>query len=171
MSSPTAREEISSAITEEHSIRTLSNYLSDDERFVRVNRTEFGLAVWGADSYKGIVQELGAEILRCGGEATLDHLKSSLIERFAVSENSIVSYLHSPLFAETSGGGFRLRRDDEDISVQSRVELTRSCFFIEGHWAYRLQVDDELLRGSGRNVPRVFAQAIAFRRGLSHVHV
>lgn len=164
---PMTREEISSAIAEEHSIRTLGNYLFDDDRFVRVNRTDFGLATWGTGSYRGIIQELSAEILRSGGESTLEHLKSSLIERFAVSESSVISYLNSPLFAKTSRGGFRLRRDDEDISVQSRVELTRSCFCIGGHWAYRLQVDDELIRGSGRNVPSGFAQAIGISPGGS----
>jgi hypothetical protein len=164
---PMTREEISSEIVEDHSIRTLGNYLFEEERFVRVNRTEFGLATWGTGEYKGIIQELSAEILRSGGEATLDHLKNSLLDRFAVSEKSIVSYLNSPLFAKTSQGGFRLRRDDEEISVQSRVELTRSCFFIEGHWAYRFQVDDELIRGSGRNVPFGFAQGIGISPGDS----
>lgn len=168
---PMTREEIFSAIAEDHSIRTLGNYLFDDDRFVRVNRTEFGLATWGTGSYKGIIQELSAEILRSGGEATLDHLKTSLIDRFAVSENSVASYLNSPLFAKTSRGGFRLRRDDEDISVQRRVELTRSCFCIDGYWAYRLQVDDDLIRGSGRNVPSGFAQGIGISPGGSATYM
>lgn len=168
---PMTREAISTAIAGDHNIRTLGNRLFDDDRFVRVNRTEFGLATWGTGSYKGIIQELSAEILRSGGEATLDHLKTSLIDRFAVSENSVISYLNSPLFAKTTRGGFRLRRDDEDISVQSRVELTRSCFCIEGHWAYRLRVDDELIRGSGRNVPSGFAQAIGISPGGSATYM
>jgi hypothetical protein len=167
---PMTREEISSAIGEEHSIRTLTNYLFDDERFVRINLTDFALAVWGNGKYKGIIKELNDEILRSGGEATLDHLRRSLMERFGVSERSIISYLASPLFARTTRGGFRVRREDEDVSVQFRVQLTRSCFLINQGWAYRLLIDDELIRGSGRNVPSGFAQAIGISPGGSSVY-
>ena len=167
---PMTREEIFSAIGEEHSIRTLTNYLFDDERFVRINLTDFALAVWGNGKYKGIVKELNDEILRSGGEATLDHLRGSLMERFGVSERSIISYLASPLFARTTRGGFRVRREDEDVNVQFRVQLTRSCFLINQRWAYRLLIDDELIRGSGRNVPSGFAQAIGISPGGSSVY-
>ena len=126
--SPMTREQISAAIPDEHSIRTLGNYLCADGRFVRLNLTEFGLVAWGGNSYQGIVQELANEIERMGGEATLDHLRQSLMMRFGVSEHSIVTYLNSPLFARTSRGGFRMRRDEEEFVFQSRIELTRSCF-------------------------------------------
>jgi hypothetical protein len=162
---PMTREQLSSGIPEEHSIRTLGNYLYYDKRFTRTNLSQFGLSSWGASPYKGIVQELTDEIGRTGGEATLAHLRDTLIQKFGVSENSIVSYLNSPLFAKTTGGGFRLRRDDEEILVQSRVDLTRSCFRIGETWAYRLQIDDELIRGSGRNIPSGFAQAVGVAPG------
>jgi hypothetical protein len=159
------REQISNGIPEEHSIRSLGNYLFYDKRFNRVNLTQFGLSDWGASSYKGIVQELNDEIIRSGGEATLSHLQDKLISKFGVSERSVVSYLNSPLFARTTGGGFRLRRDDEEVVVNGRVELTRSCFRIGETWSYRLQIDDELIRGSGRNISSNFAQAIGVAPG------
>jgi hypothetical protein len=162
---PLTRDQISSSIPEEHSIRTLGNYLYYDERFSRVNLTKFGLSSWGASPYKGIIQELTDEIGHAGGEATLSHLRATLIQKFGVSESSIVSYLNSPLFAKTTSGGFRVRRDDEEIVVQSRVDLTRSCFRIGERWAFRLQIDDELIRGSGRNIPSGFAQAIGVAPG------
>jgi hypothetical protein len=162
---PMTKEEISSDIPGEHSIRTLGNYLSSDGRFVRVNRTQFALSTWGMGAYKGIIGELTAEILRAGGDATLERLTGYLTKSFDVSERSIITYLNSPRFAKTSRGGFRVRRDDEDVSVQTRVELTRSCFFVRQKWSYRLQIDDELLRGSGRAVPGAFVQAVGICRG------
>lgn len=165
--SPMTREQISVAIPDEHSIRTLGNYLCADKRFVRLNLTEFALAAWGGNPYQGIVQELANEIERTGGEATLDHLKQSLMTRFGVSEHSVVTYLSSPLFARTTRGGFRLRRDEEEIVFQTRIELTRSCFRIDRAWSYRLLIDDELIRGSGRNAPTAFAQSISLSPGES----
>jgi hypothetical protein len=162
---PLTREQISAQIPEEHSIRTLGNYLYYDKRFRRINLTQFALATWGHAPYKGIVQELSDEIVRSGGEATLQYLRETLIARFGISESSVVSYLNSPLFARTSGGGFRLRREDEDVVVQTRVDLTRSCFEISESWAYRLRIDDELSRGSGRNIPSGFAQSIGVTPG------
>lgn len=162
---PMTREQISSAIPDEHSIRTLGNYLCCDTRFRRVSLSEFGLASWGTTTYKGIVQELSDEIGRSGGEASLAHLKETLIQKFGVSERSIIYYLNSPLFAKSSSGGFRLRRDEEEVVIQTRVELTRSCFRATNAWSYRLQIDDELIRGSGRNVPSGFAQAAGVAPG------
>jgi hypothetical protein len=162
---PMSREQLSSGIPEEHSIRTLGNYLYYDKRFCRVNLSEFGLASWGAPTYKGIVRELSDAISLSGGEASLAFLRETLSTNFGVSDKSIVSYLNSPLFAKTSTGGFRIRRDDEEVSTQTKVELTRSCFRIGNTWAYRLQIDDELIRGSGRNVPSGFAQAAGVTPG------
>jgi hypothetical protein len=164
---PLTREQISSQIPEEHSIRTLGNYLFYDKRFRRINLSQFALASWGHPLYKGIVQELSDEITRSGGEAMLHYLRETLIAKFGISESSVVSYLNSPLFARTSSGGFRLRRDDEDVVVQTRVDLTRSCFELNGNWAYRLKIDDELSRGSGRNIPSGFAQAIGVTPGTA----
>jgi hypothetical protein len=167
---PMTREEILADISDEHNIRTLGNYLCDDSRFVRVNLTEYALASWGTVPYKGIVQELTAEISRCGGEASLENLKTQLIVKFGVSERSIIYYLYSPIFARTRNGLFRVRREDEDVTVQSRMELTRSCFRIDGNWGFRLQVDKELLRGSGRNLPSAFAYAFGVGPGSFAVY-
>jgi hypothetical protein len=167
---PLTREQISSQIPEDHSIRTLGNYLYYDKRFRRINLTQFALATWGHAPYKGIVQELSDEIVRSGGEATLHYLRECLIARFGISESSVVSYLNSPLFARTSGGGFRLRREDEDVVVQTRVDLTRSCFLLTDKWAYRLRIDDELSRGSGRNIPSGFAQSIGITPGSAQTY-
>ena len=162
---PMTREEISSQIPEEHSIRTLGNYLFSDARFARVNLTDFALAAWGTPEYKGIVPEITQEIGRRGGEATLAELRGSLVSKFGVSDRSIVSYLNSPFFTRTLGGGFRVRREDETLAIQSKPELARSCFLVDRRWTYRLQVDSELIRGSGRNVSTAFAAGISLAPG------
>jgi hypothetical protein len=167
---PMTRDEISILIADDHSTRALGNRLCDDERFVRINMTDFALASWGNESYKGIVKELNAEIFRSGGEATHDHLINTLISRFGVSERSIISYLASPLFARTTRGTIRVRREDEDVNVRVQAQLTRSCFLINSGWAYRLFIDDELIRGSGRNVPSGFAQGIGISPGESYLY-
>lgn len=167
---PMSREAISGFIPEEHSIRTLGNYLFADERFARVSLTEFALASWGAPKYKGIVPEICEEIVRRGGEATLADLRDTLIPKFGISEHSVVSYLSSPFFTRTLNGGFRIRREDEAVAIQSRPELMKSCFLIDGSWGYRLQIDSDLVRGSGRNVPSAFAAAINLEPGDARLY-
>jgi hypothetical protein len=49
--------------------------------------------------------------------------------------------------------------------MQTNVALSRSCFRTGEAWAYRLQIDDELIRGSGRCVPSGFAQVAGIMPG------
>jgi len=160
---PMTQEEISTEILEERNPRTLGNRLISDPRFCRTDPDHFALKAWGLRQYSSIVGELVSEIARNGGEATSDYLTSTLISKFGVSEASVRSYLQSPRFVRTSRGTIRVRGHHEPFTVSKPIALTRRCYRLSHGWAYRITVDQDLLRGSGRPLPAAFAVEIGLR--------
>jgi hypothetical protein len=154
---PMTREEISAAIGEQFNIDSLANRFSDDPRFCRTDLSYFGLKEWGLDEYSSIIEELIAEITRKGGEASAEYLVSCLTSKFSVSATSVRSYLASPRFIGTGRGTFRIRAQQESFMPDRKIELTKRCYRLNEGWAYRITIDEDLLRGSGRPLPSAFA--------------
>ena len=143
--------------------RALTNALSRDE-FRRIGRSRYALAAWGGDDYRGIVDELAA--LLAGGPRRIDELASELAERFGVSPVSVTMYatMHPRFVAEDAA--VRLRGDHEPYEITDALESTARCYQIDGAWAWRVPVDQDLLRGSGRAIPDAFAASL----GASPTH-
>ena len=51
----------------------------------------------------------------------------------------------------------RLRTDAQPYLPKTDLGNTAGCFQIDGAWAYRIRVDSDILRGSGRSIPEAFA--------------
>lgn len=154
---PMTREEISEEIGEQFNIDSLANRFSSDRRFCRTDLSHFGLKKWGLDEYSSIVDELIAEIKRQGGEASAEHLVSTLTSKFHVSASSVRSYLASPRFTGTGRGTVLVRTQQGSFTPNRKIELTKRCYRLKAGWAFRITVDEELLRGSGRPLPSAFA--------------
>ena len=154
---PMNREEISAEIGEQFNIDSLANRFSDDPRFCRTDLSHFGLKEWGLAEYSSIVDELVAEITQKGGEASAEYLVSTLTSKFHVSASSVKSYLAGPRFIGTSRGTILVRTEQEPFTPGRKIELTKRCYRLKTGWAYRIPVDEELLRGSGRTLPSAFA--------------
>jgi hypothetical protein len=139
-----------------YSVRSLANQLYRDVRFVRTDRREFGLAVWGLEEYSGIAQEIVERIERAGGAVGVEDLVVDLTSNFAVKENSVRLFVQTPRFV-VEGGRVRLRGIDEQPVVRARVSSVKGAYACdEGiiwHWA----VDSDALRGSGRSFPNDLA--------------
>ena len=157
---PMNREEISAEIGEQFNIDSLANRFSDDPRFCRTDLSHFGLKKWGLAEYSSIVDELVAEITQKGGEASAEYLVSTLTLKFHVSASSVKSYLAGPRFIGTSRGTIVVRSEQEPFAPGRKIELTKRCYRLKTGWAYRIPVDEELLRGSGRTLPSAFASEI-----------
>jgi len=135
-------------------VRSLLNRLADDQ-FRRIGRDRYGLATWEGDEYRGIVSEMEAVLV--GGAQPIAELSADLVDRFGVSPASVPMYatMHWKFIAE--GGVVRLRRDDEPYEITTTLEGSARCYLIDGAWSWRVPVDRDLLRGSGRAIPEAFA--------------
>lgn len=135
-------------------VRSMLNALAGDS-FRRTGRGRYELASWGGDDYRGIVTEM-VEVL-AEGEVSIARLSADLADRFGVSAASVaMSAQMHPRFV-SARGVVRLRRDDEPFEITSRLEESDRCYVIDGAWAWRVRVDYDLLRGSGRAIPEAFA--------------
>jgi hypothetical protein len=151
---PATANELNDLIGEGHSVRSIRNRLLDDDRFVRTDRFRVGLHRWGLEEYTGIVDEIEQEIERRGGEADVDDLVWTLTKQFDLRSGSVVSYTTVPRFV-VDKGRIHVRRTDEPF-VPNRTLFDESGAFLldEDRCSYRVRVDHELLRGSGRPLPQ-----------------
>lgn len=164
--SPLSSEEIFEEISEDRSFRGMTNQLFADERFVRSGKKRFALAEWGVDEFTNIREHMAEELDKVGGEAKVSDLVSAIVKRFSdISPNSIRMYSESPHFVKIGDGKIRLRRTNEPYITKYRIELTRDCFFIDGHWAHRVEINDDHLRGSGFPMREAFACLLGIRPG------
>ncbi|TQS24627.1 sigma factor-like helix-turn-helix DNA-binding protein [Microbispora sp. KK1-11] len=165
---PLTPEDIQGRIGEDYSIVGIRNQLASDERFIRLDRTKYGLRRWGGDEYLGIREMITREIERAGGEASVSTVVDNLTSRYDVSESSIRAYAGGPGFERTQRGYIRVAGQDQAEPYQPRrdVSMTRRCFRSrDGRWWHRVDVNAEHLRGSGSPLPTGFAAHLGMAPG------
>ncbi len=162
---PATVEALVERIDEGYSIRSVRNRLFEDPRFVRTSKTEIGLREWGVDEYTSVVVEMAEEIERRGGRAELADLAGTLADRYGVSRSSVHIYATTAPMFRTENGVVRMREADEPITIEGTLEDTAGCYLIDGCWSLRVDVDFDLLRGSGRNIPPAFSKQLGVLPG------
>jgi len=162
---PATVEALVDRISEGYSVRSVRNRLFEDPRFVRTSKTEIGLREWGVDEYTSVVVEMAEEIERRGGRAELVDLAGTLADRYGVSRSSVHIYATTAPMFRTENGVVRMREPDEPITIEIPLEDTVRCYLIDGRWGLRVDVDFDLLRGSGRNIPPAFSQHLGVLPG------
>ncbi|MEV4455236.1 sigma factor-like helix-turn-helix DNA-binding protein [Microbispora sp. NPDC049633] len=165
---PLTPEEIQTRIGEDYSLVGIRNQLASDERFIRLDRSKYGLRRWGGDEYLGIREMIIREIERAGGEASVSTVVDNLTSRYDVSESSIRAYAGGPGFERTQRGYIRVAGQDQAEPYQPRrdVSMTRRCFRSrDGRWWHRVDVNAEHLRGSGSPLPTGFAAHLGMAPG------
>lgn len=140
--------------------RSMVNALNRQD-FVRVGKSLYGLADWGGQAYGGTVAAL-VELL-AAGERSIADVVDELALRYGVSPVSVSMYARMHPRFVARGGVVRLRRDDEPPEIGSSLELSHRCYLIDGEWTWRVPVDADVLRGSGRRVPAAFAAHLGAR--------
>lgn len=147
---PATAEELVGLVGEGHNTRGARNRMVEDPRFVRVNRSELGLAIWGMDEYPGITEGIREFILAAGGEAAIDDIATSIVDRFGVQRTSVELYAHAPMFEFQDG---RVRIRSGPATEESRPlgrDTPLPGVFEARRGQVHLVVDSEAVRGSGR---------------------
>ena len=143
--------------------RSIANHLASSEHAHRVGVRRWGLKSWGYEDYSSIVTKMRSAL--SSGPVDVNELADHLAEQFGVSPNSIRMYasMH-PVFIPEAGM-VRLRQAHEPYLPETNLDETDGCVVVDGVWSYRLRVDRDVLRGSGKPLPEAFAMHIGVRPG------
>jgi hypothetical protein len=162
---PSSAEALVATIGEGHNVRGVRQRLFEDERFVRVSRTDWALRSWGLEEYTGIAEEIAQRIEEGGGRARLSDLVRELVPLFGVKESSVRVYAEAPMFV-LEDGWVRLRRSDERYLVNGDITRCRGVYRpAPSVVSYLVTVDRDVLRGSGRTLPAVVASVLGVLPG------
>lgn len=148
------------------SVRSVRQRLFDDPRAVRVSKSEIGLSEWGYDEYTSLADEMLEALEREGGRMPLDRMVERLVDQFGVSPNSVRMYAGRPLFLLDADGWIQVRPADQPYEVRDDLLRVPFCYELstsEASW--RVEVDRDVLRGSGRHIPEQLAGWLRLRPG------
>jgi hypothetical protein len=138
-------------IIEPGNFKSMSQQVQDYPRISRVGKARYALASWDLGEYQGIVPAMLERLAE--GPMTINVLGAELAEEFGISPHSVV--IHSttnPAFLK-DGDRVMLRPEDQPYVPSATLESTAHCYVVGGVWAMRVQVDRDVLRGSGRQIP------------------
>ena len=162
---PMSADDLVELVGEGHNVNGVRGRFFDDERLIRVNRTEWALREWGIEEYTGITDEIAQRIEEAGGSVAVSVVVHEIVSQFGVKESSVLAYAAAPMFV-LEGDHVRLRRNDEPFEVNSNLEPSPGAFHPSlGHVSLLIPVDAELLRGSGRPMSAPVATAIGVSPG------
>ena len=162
---PEDTESLVALVGEGHSVRGVRARFFEDERLVRVNRTDWALRAWGMEEYTGIVEEIAQRIEEAGGDIEVAAVVREVVRQFDVKENSVLAYTAAPMFV-VEGDRIRLRTGNEPIDVGGSLENCAGAFrSSERSVSLLIPVDAELLRGSGRPLSGPVAAALGVSPG------
>lgn len=165
---PLTIEEILEAIGRtDASVRSVRHRLFEHQRIIRVSKTEVGLREWGGEEFTTIPDEMAEEIERAGGRLVLDSLVERLVEAFGVSPTSVRMYAARPMFITDEDGSVRVRAaEDEPYELRDDLSTVAGCYELSPTTAaWRVRVDRDVLRGSGRHIPEQLAGWLRLRPG------
>ena len=150
------------------SVRSVHQRLIEDTNFWRINKqNEFVLAgTEGYDEYTGITDEIIQEIELCGGQASVTHLVEKISRVYGVKESSILAYLNTPMFMKDEHGVVRVCYAENYINIATDINKSSACYLSsEGIWMWRIKIDKDTMRGSGRAIPNAFAKQLGCEVG------
>ena len=163
--SPASPDELLADLGPEVNVRSLKSCLSSSEQFVRVGLSKWGLRTWRLPEYGGIAAAICEELSQNGPSLPIDELATRLSAAWGIAENSVISLCNAPRFV-VDHRMVRLRRDDEPFSVSTDLSQACGVFMLSDNAvSVLIDVDHDLLRGSGRSVAEQLAGLLAFRPG------
>ena len=163
--SPASPDELLADLGPEVGMRSLKTRLSSSDEFVRVELSKWGLRTWRLPEYGGIAAAITEELSQNGPSLPIDEVASQLSAVWGVSENSVISLCNAPRFV-VDHRMVRLRRDDEPVSVSTDLSQARGVFKpSDNSVSVLIDVDHDLLRGSGRFVAEQVAGLLAVGPG------
>ena len=152
-------------VGEGHNVRGVQSRFSDDERLIRVNKTDWALRAWGMEEYTGITDEIAQRIEEAGGLIDLEEVIRVIAKQFNLSEGSVGTFSNAPMFV-IEESKIRLRRDDEPFDVGKGLSDARGAYRVAADQiSLLLTVDKEVVRGSGRPLNPAVALELGVKPG------
>ena len=151
---PATVETLMAHIREERTRNSAVNALSADPRIVRASRSKWALASWGLPVYLGIAQSIRHLLENNGKPMRVKDVVERMHADFGIVETSTRAYCNAAMFV-TENGQMRIRRDDEPYSYDRHTSGDSTGVFRLGpnRVSLLIEVDPNVLRGSGRNLP------------------
>ena len=151
---PATLDEILDHIESDRTRGSAVNAISWDPRIVRVNLTQFGLTSWGVAEYVSIASTIRDLVVSAGGSILLNDVVSTINKEFGAAESSVKVYCGVPMFV-LEDGWVSLRQDLSTFRYETySARNSRGVFRLScGSVSFLVEVNEELLRGSGRPLP------------------
>lgn len=161
---PMTPDQIVDTFHVERSERSLVNQMTGDDRFHRVNRTQWGLRSWGGPAYATIRAAIGEVLDDVGGVIGLSELIDRLVVDFDAKPASVAAYASAPPFQTREGV---VSRALVPPTVRKSPEETPHLSRVGDAWRLQVTVNREHLRGSGTPLPVGLASALGLQPGES----
>lgn len=165
---PASIVEIAELIESDGKRRNLLVRVQSDERFIRVSKDEYALRDWGLEEYSGITDAMAKLIAANGGSAHTDQLVREIPGAFGVSPTSVRMYFDAPMFV-VEGDTIRLRREDEGFKVDEQLPSRRGVFRFGHRVTLLLDINKELMRGSGKPLASDIVQVLGAQPGIARI--
>ena len=165
--SPLSPDELLADLGPEVDVRSLKQNLSSNTEFVRVGRSMWGLRTWGLPEYEGIAAAISDELSKNGPSLSIDDLARHLSGALGVADSSVIALCQAPRFV-VENRIVRHRRADELFPVTTDLSQARGVFRpSDSEVSILVDIDHDLLRGSGRPVAEPVAGLLALQPGQS----
>ncbi len=153
---PTTVDVLLDYVQEDRSRGSALNALSSDNRVVRVNRKEWALASWGLTEYSSIAMSIRNLVSASGGRVHIEDVIAGIQNTFGSAEASVRAYCYAPMFV-LEDSWVSLRHDLGTFNYPNASPRNARGVFALGpcRVSLLLEVNDALLRGSGRSLPSV----------------
>ena len=142
------------------------NALKGDPRISRVSPGEWALASWGLPIYSGIAVSIRQLLEQVNRPMLVREVVARLHSVFGLADNSVRAYCKAPMFIHKNGS-IRLRTDNEPYEYpKNSLRTSPGVFFLGPHRvAIMLEVNQNLLRGSGRPLPNAAGAILGLKVG------
>ena len=120
--------------------------------------------------YGGIAAAISEELSKNGPSLPIDELATRLPAAWGIAENSVIALCNAPRFV-VENRMVRHRRDDEPFPVSIDLSQARGVFKpSDNEVSALIDIDHDVLRGSGRFVAEQVAGLLALRPGQSRAY-
>jgi len=162
---PRTVEEMLEFAEEPHSAGTTGNRLAEDPRFKRTAKGQWDLSTSDRPEYTSVVGLIEKKLNKCGGIVPLKDMISELVLKNSIRELTVRAYLGTPKF-EVQSGNVTFRQDLRTFSVQSDTENVKDVKLVgSSTFEYLLEIDEDVLRGSGFAFPEQAATFLGIYPG------
>jgi hypothetical protein len=145
-------------------LRSLRQRLVDDGRVIPVGPSRFASPGPGRRPYRGIAADIVDWLALAGGRAHIEDLAQLITAERGVSASSVRTYARAPQFC-VERGMVRLRAAHEALVVGANIDGLANVARDGSCIVLTVVVDNDVLRGSGRTLPRRLTAALGVGPG------